>query len=216
MRLIPRLLLSLLVLLPLAACAATPANAPLVEGKDYERIAQPGPFQPLAGKIEVVEVFGYTCPHCAHFEPQLAAWAAKLPADVRFTPVPAAFGGAWDAWALAYYAADEVGVAKRSHAAVFKALHDDGTLPMQNVSADELASFYKAYGVTPERYTQALRGEAVQKKVDTARAFAQRTQVPGTPAIIINGQYLVRGKSFDDQLRIASALIAQARAARGR
>uniref|UniRef100_UPI00333EC580 thiol:disulfide interchange protein DsbA/DsbL n=2 Tax=Lysobacteraceae TaxID=32033 RepID=UPI00333EC580 len=185
-------------------------------GKDYERIAQPGPFQPLAGKIEVVEVFGYTCPHCAHFEPQLAAWAAKLPADVRFTPVPAAFGGAWDSWALAYYAADEVGVAKRSHAAVFKALHDDGTLPMQNVSADELASFYKAYGVTPERYTQALRGEAVQKKVDAARAFAQRTQVPGTPAIIINGQYLVRGKSFDDQLRIASALIAQARAARGR
>ena len=32
---------------------------------------------------------------------------------------------------------------------------------MQNVSADELASFYKAYGVAPERYTQALRGEAV-------------------------------------------------------
>ena len=64
MRLISRLLLSLLVLLPLVACAATPANAPLVEGKDYERIAQPGPFQPLAGKIEVVEVFGYTCPHC--------------------------------------------------------------------------------------------------------------------------------------------------------
>ena len=34
MRLIPRLLLSLLVLLPLAACAATPANAPLVAGPD--------------------------------------------------------------------------------------------------------------------------------------------------------------------------------------
>lgn len=34
MRLISRLLLSVLVLLPLAAYAATPANAPLVEGKD--------------------------------------------------------------------------------------------------------------------------------------------------------------------------------------
>jgi len=135
---------------------------------------------------------------------------------VRFTVVPAAFGGAWDAWALAYYAADEVGVAKRSHAAVFKALHEQGSLPMQNVSADELATFYKAYGVTPDRYLQALRGDAVQKKVDAARAFAQRTRIPGTPALIINGQYLVRGNSFDDQLRIASALIAQARAARGR
>ena len=216
MRLIPRLLLSLLVMLPLTACAATPANAPLVEGKDYERIAKSGPFQPLAGKIEVVEVFGYTCPHCAHFEPQLEAWAAKLPADVRFTPVPAAFGGAWDAWALAYYAADEVGVAKRSHAAVFKALHEDGSLPMQNVSADELATFYTAYGVSADRYKQALRGDAVQKKVAEARAFAQRTQVPGTPAIIINGQYLVRGNSFEDQLRVASKLISEARARGGR
>ncbi len=216
MRLIPRLLLSLLVMLPLAACAATPANAPLVEGKDYERIAKSGPFQPLAGKIEVVEVFGYTCPHCAHFEPQLEAWAAKLPADVRFTPVPAAFGGVWDAWALAYYAADEVGVAKRSHAAVFKALHEDGSLPMQNVSADELANFYTAYGVSADRYKQALRGDAVQKRVAEARAFAQRTQVPGTPAIIINGQYLVRGNSFEDQLRVASKLISEARARGGR
>ena len=51
---------------------------------------------------------------------------------------------------------------------------------------------------------------------DAARAFAQRTKIPGTPALIINGQYLVRGDSFDDQLRIASALIAQGRAARGR
>ena len=216
MRLIPRLLLSLLVMLPLAAYAATPANAPLVEGKDYERIAKSGPFQPLAGKIEVVEVFGYTCPHCAHFEPQLEAWAAKLPADVRFTPVPAAFGGVWDAWALAYYAADEVGVAKRSHAAVFKALHEDGSLPMQNVSADELANFYTAYGVSADRYKQALHGDAVQKKVAEARAFAQRTQVPGTPAIIINGQYLVRGNSFEDQLRVASKLISEARARGGR
>ena len=163
----------------------------------------------------MVEVFGYTCPHCAHFEPQLEAWAAKLPTDVRFTPVPAAFGGAWDAWALAYYAADEVGVAKRSHAAVFKALHEQGSLPMQNVSADELATFYKAYGVTPDRYIQALRGDAVQKKVEAARVRPAH-QDSGTPAIIINGQYLVRGNSFDDQLRIASALIAQARAARYR
>ncbi|WMJ70477.1 thiol:disulfide interchange protein DsbA/DsbL [Stenotrophomonas sp. 24(2023)] len=215
MKLFPRLLLSLLVLLPLAAMAA-PAAVPLVEGRDYERIAQAGPFQPLAGKIEVVEVFGYTCPHCAHFEPQLAAWAAKLPADVRFTPVPAAFGGHWDAWARAYYAADQLGVAKRSHAAVFKALHEAGTLPMQNVSPDELATFYKDYGVAPARYIEALRSDAVQQKFDAARAFALRTKVPGTPALIINGQYLVRGNSFDEQLRIASALIEQARSGKAR
>src|SRR5690606_11969410 len=133
----PRLFLLLLALLPLAACAADTA-AP-VEGRDYELIAEPGPFAPLAGKIEVVEVFGYPCIHCAHFEPLLEAWVGKLPADVRFTAVPGAFGGHWDAYARAFYAAEQTGVLKRSHADVFKALHERRSLPMQNVSPQELA-----------------------------------------------------------------------------
>ncbi|WP_457319655.1 thiol:disulfide interchange protein DsbA/DsbL, partial [Stenotrophomonas sp. P5_B8] len=130
MTLMPRLMLLLLALSPLTTLAATPIK--LVEGTDYEVIEAPGPYAPLASKIEVVEIFGYTCPHCARFEPQLEAWAAKLPKDVRFTPVPAAFGGIWDSFARAYFAADQLGVAKRSHRAMFEALHDKQTLPMQN------------------------------------------------------------------------------------
>lgn len=214
MRHFPRLFLLLLALLPLTACAADSA-AP-VEGQDYEAIAEPGPFAPLAGKIEVVEVFGYPCIHCAHFEPLLEAWAARLPADVRFTAVPAAFGGHWDAYARAFYAAEQTGVLKRSHADVFKALHEQRSLPVQNVSPNELAGFYANYGVQPDRFVEALRSDAVEQKVKNARAFAQRTQVPGTPALIINGKYLVRGSTFDDQLRIASALIARERAAAGK
>jgi len=212
MKLFPRVFLLLLALLPLTACAASP-SAPLTEGRDYQMIANPGPFAPLAGKVEVVEVFGYTCPHCAHFEPQLEAWAAKLPADVRFTPVPAAFGGYWDSYARAFYAAEQVGVLKRSHADMFKALHEKRSLPMQNVSPQELASFYATYGVQEARYLEALRSTQVEDKVKAARAFAQRTQVPGTPALIVNGKYLVRGATFDDMLRIASALVARERAA---
>ena len=214
MKLFPRLLLMLLATAPLLAWAA-PAAAP-VEGQDYELIAEPGPFAPLAGKIEVVEVFGYTCPHCAHFEPQLAAWAAKLPADVRFTPVPAAFGGYWDSYARAFYAAEQVGVLKRSHADVFKALHEQRSLPAQNVSPDELATFYSQYGVQPQRYIEALRSPQVDDKVKNARAFAMRVKVTGTPMLIINGKYLVKGKTFDDNLRIADALVARERSSGNR
>ena len=214
MKLFPRLLLMLLATAPLLAWAA-PAAAP-VEGQDYELIAEPGPFAPLAGKIEVVEIFGYTCPHCAHFEPQLAAWAAKLPADVRFTPVPAAFGGYWDSYARAFYAAEQVGVLKRSHADVFKALHEQRSLPAQNVSPDELATFYSQYGVQPQRYIEALRSPQVDDKVKNARAFAMRVKVTGTPMLIINGKYLVKGKTFDDNLRIADALVARERSSGNR
>lgn len=212
MKLLPRLLLLLLALAPLSACSATPAAA-LVEGDDYDLIANAGPFAPLAGKIEVVEVFGYTCPHCAHFEPQLKDWVGKQPADVRFTPVPAAFGGYWDSYARAFYAAEQTGVLSRSHADVFKALHESRSLPAQNVTPDELATFYSSYGVQPAQFVEALRSQAVEDKVKNARAFAMRVQVPGTPAIIVNGKYLVKGRNFDDILRITSALVARERAA---
>lgn len=207
----PRVMWLLLVLVPLAAGAA-PTTAP-VEGQDYELIAEPGPFAPLAGKIEVVELFGYTCPHCAHFEPLLETWAAKQPVDVRLTLVPAAFGGSWDSYARAFYAAEQVGVLKRSHGEMFKALHEQRSLPVQNVSPEELATFYANYGVQPQRYIDALRSTGVDAKVKNARAFAMRVRPPGTPALIINGKYLVKGRTFEDSLRIADALVARERAA---
>ncbi|WP_421569244.1 thiol:disulfide interchange protein DsbA/DsbL [Stenotrophomonas sp. PD6] len=216
MTLMPRLMLLLLALSPLSALAA-PAPAALVEGKDYELVEAPGPFAPLAGKIEVAEIFGYTCPHCAHFEPILEAWAKKLPKDVRFTPVPAVFGGYWDSYARAYYAADQLGVAQRTHAAMFNALHEAGSLPMQNVSPAELSTFYaKEAGVNPQAYETALRSEAVSNKLAVAKAFAQRVKVQGTPSLVINGKYLVKGTSFEDMLRNADALIARERAAKAR
>lgn len=212
MKLVPRLMLLLLTTLPVAAFAAG-NPAPLVEGKDYELIANPAPFEPLAGKVEVTEVFGYTCGHCAHFEPQLHAWTAKLPADVRFTPVPAVFGGQWDSFARAYYAAEQLGVAKRSHQAMFDALHERRSLPMQNVSPQELAGFYANYGIIPDRFIETLKDAKLEQKLKAAREFAMRTGVRGTPSLIVNGKYLVKGSSFDDMLRISDALIARERAA---
>ena len=201
-----------------AANVPVPAQARLVgaepvAGTDYVVIEGGQPIQPATGKIEVVEVFTYWCGHCNEFEPLVRAWQSKLPADVRFTAVPGAFGGHWDAYARAFYAAEQTGVLKRSHADVFKALHERGSLPMQNVSPDELATFYAAYGVQPQRYTDALRSEQTDARVKAARAFAMRVRVPGTPALVVNGKYLVKGRSFEDQLRIASALVERERAA---
>ena len=203
-----------LLLLPLAACAADNSALPtLVEGKDYDLIAQPGPFAPLDGKVEVVEVFGYTCPHCAHFQPLLEAWQARQKADVRFTAVPAVFGGYWDSYARAYYAAEQVGAVARTHDEMFKALHERHSLPFQNVSAQELATFYADYGVEPQRFIDALGSDQVMEKMRDARAFAIRTGVDGTPTLIVNGKYIVKGNSFEGMLSNADALIARERAA---
>ena len=60
------LLTVLLLLTSLALPAARAAGPEPVEGVDYVRI-EAGAWDPRPGRIEVVEIFGYTCRHCAHF-----------------------------------------------------------------------------------------------------------------------------------------------------
>ena len=204
-----RLSFLLALLLPFSAIAATP-TAP-VEGTDYEVIENGAPYEPVAGRIEVVEVFGYTCPHCAHFEPAVQAWKAKLPKDVKFTPVAAPFGGYWTPYARAVFAAKALEIADRSHEAVFRALHEDGSLP-RNPTDGELAGFYAQFGVQPERFVATLNSPGVDAALERALAFLQRSGVEGTPTIVVAGKYRVTA-SQADALRIADQLVARERTA---
>ncbi len=207
-----RLLLLLLALVPLLAGAAPPA-AP-VEGTDYVVIADAKPYAALNGKVEVAEVFGYTCIHCAHFQPVVSAWQKKQPAWLRFTPVPAAFGGYWTTYARAYYAAAKLGVLANTHDAMFKALHETGTLPIQNGSTQEIAAFYGGYGANPKAFAAAMDSPAADLLVQRAREFATASGIEGTPTLVVNGKYRVLGRSFEDTLRITDFLVAKERAAR--
>jgi thiol:disulfide interchange protein DsbA len=199
------------LLLPLSVLAATPA-AP-VAGDDYVLIDGGQPYQPLADKkIEVVEVFGYWCHHCAEFQPKVEAWKQALPADVRFTYVPAVFSDD-DPFARAYFAAADAGALDRTHDELFRAIHDDRILAT-NATIDEIAWFYGEHGLVPAKMKVAMTSPATTARLQRARDFALRSGVEGTPALVINGRYRVRGRTHDDTLRIASQLIAQLRAAR--
>ena len=207
-----RLLMLLLALVPLAAAAQTAPAAP-VEGSDYVLIADGKPYAPLKGKVEVVEVFGYTCVHCAHFQPVLSAWQKKQPSWVRFTPVPAAFGGYWTPYARAYYAAAKLKVLAKTHDEVFKALHDTGSLPIQNASSEEIAAFYATHGADPKAFVAAMDSPATDLLLERSREFAMATGVEGTPSLVVNGKYRVTGRNYDDTLRILDYLVARERAA---
>lgn len=204
-----RLVLLLLALLPLFAnAAATP-----VEGTDYVVIADGQPFAPLNGKVEVVEVFGYTCIHCANFQPQIDAWKKKQPASVRFTPVPAAFGGYWMPYARAYYAAEKLGLLGKTHNAMFKALHEQGSLPIQNASSEEIAAFYVPYGANAKTFAATMDSAAVEAQLARSKAFIQATGVEGTPTMIVNGKYRVTIRGLEETLRVTDYLVARERAA---
>lgn len=191
------------------------AGASLVEGRDYVEIPNGQPFAPRDGKVEVVEVFGYVCPACANFQPLVRSWKAKLPADVRFTYVPALFGGTWDDYARAFYAAESMGLVDKTHDAMYQAIHIDRTLKGERGrdSVEDIAAFYGKYGVDPKQFASTMSSFAVNAKAARAKQFAMRSQIGGTPSLVIDGKYLVKGTSYQNMLEIADELIAMERAA---
>ena len=174
-----------------APIAVTPPSGPApVAGTDYVEIPGGQAFAPAAGKVEVAEVFGYTCPHCAQFQPLIDSWKGKQPADVNVISVPAAFGGYWVTYARAFFAAETLGVLEKSHDAMFNALHVARSLNLQSTPED-IGKFYAQYGVDPKTFASTTKGFAVETKLNRAKQFAVRSKIEGTPSIVVNGKYLV-------------------------
>ena len=172
-----------------AADAAAPAA--WEEGKNYFLVDPP---QPTASgdKIEVLEVFSYACPHCAHFQPTAEEIKKALPAGAVFTYMPAVFNPSWEPYARAYYTAESLGVVDKTHQDLFDALHRDH-LPMRTI--DDLAGFYAQHGVDKAKFLATSGSFEVESKLQRAAQIVKADGVDGTPSIIVNGKYRVTGAS---------------------
>ena len=206
-----RTLLSLLfaLLLPAAAFAATPAAFVPTQGVDYVVIDAAQPYRPLQGKIEVVEVFAYWCPHCAAFQPVVDAWKRRLPKDVRFTYVPLTTESG-DALSRGYFATEALGAVERTHAALFRAMHDEGTMPM-NPSDVELQGWLVGQGLPAAKLKAAWASPAMAAELHHASAFEHAVDIEGTPTLVVNGRYRITSGDHESMLRTADALIAMLR-----
>ena len=190
----------------------------LVEGRDYEVIANGQPWMPLNGKVEVVEVFGYVCPACARIEPIFSGWEERLPADVRVSYVPAPFGPQWTPYAKAFYVAESLGLVDETHTPMFHAIHLENTLPGEGETPDEdaIAQWYGKHGADAKQFRAAMDSFSTTAKVNRGRQFMVRSGVSGTPTIVVNGKYRVTGgRTYQDVMQITDRLIQKARAEAG-
>jgi len=164
-----------------------PAAADFDEGIEYLAIKPPVPTDDR-NKVEVVEMFWYGCPHCFHFEPMLQAWLKHLPANVDFKRVPAVFPNKplWELHARAYYTADLLGVLKKTHEALFNAIHKDRE---QLFTEDALANFYAKFGVDKKLFKETMHSFGVEMKVDRAKELTMRYGIDGVPTLVIDGKY---------------------------
>jgi thiol:disulfide interchange protein DsbA len=196
-----------------AACAmplwAHAQGAP-VEGRDYARLAQPLAM-PSTGKIEVVEFFGYWCPHCNAFEPSLDAWARKLPADVAFHRVPVAFSAPQEPYAKIFFALEAMGQVDAMHRKVFSAIH----VQHQRLEKEsEIQAFVAANGIDGAKFIETFKSFTVASKFKQARQLADAYRIDGVPTLGIHGRYFTSPSlagGHEQALRVTDYLIQRAR-----
>jgi thiol:disulfide interchange protein DsbA len=190
--------------------------------KDYQVLApaQPTVGDAVRGKVEVAEVFMYSCPHCAAFEPQLQAWLKTAPAYVSFVRVPAIWGAVPELHARAYYTAEALGKTAEIDGPFFDEIHVRHNLlgPGGDQIVDQLAAFFAKFGVDDKTFRGTFYSFAVDGKVSRAADLVKRYKVPGTPAMIVNGKYLTNGAmagSYDTWFAIIDELAAKEHAVGG-
>ncbi len=183
-----RILVFLCAIALAGACHAadsTPTAPRFTNGDAYVTLSSPQRYSDK-GKVELVEVFSYGCVHCARFAPLMQKLVDSLPADVAVHYIPAAFNHAWVPYARAWYAAQQLGVAKATHMAVFKAKFSDH-YPMN--SLEDLANFYAREGVDRSAFLKAARSPETNRKLAADTRLIQRWGVSGTPTIVVDGKY---------------------------
>ena len=205
------LLLSVTLLL---SAFALPAHAQkqlpgLTEGTDYRYIEDGKPYRATPpGKIEVAEVFGYWCPHCAHFAPMLEKWkAGGMPAQAQLVLVPAMFDPN-DAYARLFFIAEGAKAVDITHDRIFRAIHETGELSTKPTIPQLTAYYLRLPGVNAKAFAAAGKNESIlQAKAANARDFQIRSKIEGTPSLVIAGKYVVVGNSYESLLENARRII---------
>ncbi len=183
-------------------------------GSDYLVLDKRAAVEAPAGKVEVVEFFWYSCPHCNAFEPALDAWIKRLPQDVAVRRVPVAFRDDFVPQQRLFYALEAMGLVEKLHAKVFAAIH----VEKQALAKPELIADWAAkQGVDKAKFLEQFNSFSVATKASRAAQLQNAYKVEGVPALGIAGRYYTDGtlsKSMERGLQITEFLVAEIRAGR--
>ncbi len=166
-------------------------HAAAQSAQDVSPINPPQPVE-NDGKIEVLEFFAYGCIHCANLEPRLVEWIAKQPADVKVKRVPAAFAVRGIDTAPIFYTLEAMGLQEKLHQKLFDAAN------LENVMLGNPATLNKwleKQGVDAKKFEEMQKSFSVQNKISRSRRMSTDYGVQSTPAVAVNGRYLMVGGS---------------------
>ncbi len=182
------------------------------EGVHYTALSKPVRTQDPT-KVEVVELFGYWCPHCNSFERYLGPWKAKAPGYVDFKHYPVVFRGNQTEFAKAYFVAKALGVEEEAHPALFNLIHRQrGWIN----TGEELGAFFADLGVENKAFDKAYGSFSLNGQLNTAKRKAREYQLSGVPTMVVNGKYRITADQAGSQanmLKVVDYLVEKEKSA---
>jgi len=183
-------------------------------GKDYLALERPVPTDVGPGKVELIEFFWYSCPHCNAFEPSFAQWVKNAPKDVVVRRVPVAFRDDFVPQQRLFYTLEAMNLLDSLHPKVFHAVHVERQA-LNNDAA--IQAWIEKQGVDGKKFAETSKSFGVAGKLKRAVQLQNDFRVEGVPSLGIAGRYYTDGSlagSMDRALKVAEFLMTQAKAAR--
>jgi thiol:disulfide interchange protein DsbA len=180
-------------------------------GKDFLTLDRAVATEAGAGKIEVIEFFWYSCPHCNAFEPGFAQWVKNAPKDVVVRRIPVSFRDDFAPQQRLFFTIEAMNLMETLHPKVFAAIHVEKL--MLNTDASVLA-WAEKQGVDKAKFNDIYKSFGVATKLKRAVQLQNEYKVEGVPSLGVAGRYYIDGTlagSMDRALKVAESLIAQSR-----
>lgn len=176
--------------------AALPAEQQLPDGRwkagvNYKPFMPPQPTSVSAGKVEVVEVFWYGCPHCNALEPYLASWVKNKPDYIELVRIPVMWSAGHKAHAHLFYTLEALG-RRDLHQRVFATIHEEKNPLLGKDEAESIklmVAFARSNGIEEKQFMDAWNSFGVASNLQRAEQLTQRYRVEGVPMIVVNGKY---------------------------
>ncbi len=195
----------------LSAPVAWAQAALFKSGKDFLTLDRAVATEAGAGKIEVIEFFWYSCPHCNAFEPGFAQWVKNAPKDVVVRRIPVSFRDDFAPQQRLFFTIEAMNLMETLHPKVFAAIHVEKL--MLNTDASVLA-WAEKQGVDKAKFNDIYKSFGVPTKLKRAVQLQNEYKVEGVPSLGVAGRYYIDGTlagSMDRALKVAESLIAQSR-----
>jgi len=202
--------------LPLWALAQGPAPAKPApqEGIEYVTLDKRVPAESNDGKIEVIEFFWYSCPHCNAFEPRFAQWLKTTPKDVVVRRVPVRFRDDFEPQQRMFYTLEAIGKLEALHVKLFTAIHGE---KQKLDTFDTLSAWAVKNGLEKAKFTEVFNSFGVATKARRATQLQEAFKVQGVPSLGVAGRFYTDGSlasSMESALAVTEYLIGQVRKGR--